>query len=98
MTRSSRRQSAPTVTVYNSTDGPLPYDAEGRVIGARETAEVPAVVNPDTRLAAQAVDTEPIKGHVDGGRFILIEDQPAEDASDDQTQTDGGDAGDTQEA
>lgn len=98
MTRSSaRRKSAQTIKVYNSTDGPLAYDAEGRIIAARETAEVPAVVlvtDDEGKVTdtPQAVDVDPIKGHVDAGRFVLIEDddaatdEPVAGNADDQTQ------------
>lgn len=48
-------------TIYNSTDGPLPYDRAGRMVPARERLRVPAV------------DGTPAKSHVDAGRFIVVE-------------------------
>ena len=50
-----------TGTVYNSTDGPLPYDRAGRIVPARERLRVPDVSG------------SPVKAHIDAGRFILVE-------------------------
>lgn len=85
MTRSNaRRADAPqTVTVYNSTDGPLPYDRAGRVVGARESVEV---TDPTAF---------PIGGHVAAGRFVVIDQT---DESTDDGPAAGGELSPTQEA
>lgn len=46
--------------VYNSTDGALPIDADGHVLGARESLE-----DVDTSV-------EPIKGHLKAGRMVVV--------------------------
>jgi hypothetical protein len=61
-------------TIYNSTDGPLPYDRAGRMVPGRGRLRVPSV------------DGSPIKGHVDAERFIVVEardDDPIAPALDD---------------
>lgn len=63
-------------TIYNSTDGPLPYDRAGRVVPARE------------RLRVRDVNAYPINGHVDADRFIVVEprdDDPIAPALEEQT-------------
>lgn len=76
MTRSSARQApaadeAKTYTVYNSTDGPLPYDRAGRMVGARDSVEV------------KDPTVSPISGHVTAGRFVVL--NPDDDAAEDET-------------
>lgn len=63
-----------TGTIYNTTDGPLPYDRAGRMLPAREHVDV------------DDLSASPVAGHVAAGRFIVTsEDQPteAEPVSDD---------------
>jgi hypothetical protein len=57
-----------TGTIYNTTDGPLPYDRAGRMLAAREHVDV------------EDLSASPVAGHVSAGRFIVTsEDQPTED-------------------
>lgn len=51
-------------TIYNATDGPLPHDDEGRILGAR------------THLRTDDATTGVITEHVEAGRFIIVPDQP----------------------
>lgn len=48
-----------TGTIYNTTDGPLPYDRAGRMLAAREHVDV------------DDLSASPVAGHVAAGRFIV---------------------------
>lgn len=56
-----------TGTIYNTTDGPLPYDRAGRMLAAREHVDV------------DDLSASPIAGHIAAGRFVVTsEDETAE--------------------
>lgn len=62
-----------TGTIYNSTDGPLPYDRAGRMLAAREHVDV------------DDLSASPVAGHVAAGRFIVTsedDEQPAASGDD----------------
>lgn len=67
MTRAKSR--VQTVEVYNSTDGPIPYDAEGHVVPARESVEVPVA----------DLEGDPLADHIAAGRFVTPSDTETDD-------------------
>lgn len=53
-----------SATILNATDGPLPYDRAGRVLGARET------------MPGLDETASPVSGHIAAGRFVVVTQEP----------------------
>lgn len=64
---------AGNTTVYNSTDGPLPIDRAGRILGARERRDV------------ESVDGSPLAGHITAGRILVLDEDKADAQAEDTT-------------
>lgn len=69
-----------TGTIYNSTDGPLPYDRAGRMLAAREHVDV------------DDLSASPVAGHVAAGRFVVTSKPEGEPVEADEQPASGDDS------
>lgn len=63
-------------SIYNTTDGPLAIDRAGRMLAAGER-----------RDDVEDVDGSPLAGHISASRIVVVDDTPAEEVA--ESDTDG---------